>query len=105
MICTVVNGVDTDGINLELLEPVYVLSDVFHHPNSNCGSYSAISRVHVALSAIGSTASDEPPEASISNDLAAKLKECLTRLVVYTPDVETIVTSKESCVECQHPCL
>ena len=61
VVCAVVDGVDTNGINFKLLKSVYALSGNTLHSESNCGSYSTISRVQVALSAIGSTASDEPP--------------------------------------------
>lgn len=47
VICTIVDGVDANGINLKLLKPGYAMLDNSLHSKGNCGSYSAISRVHV----------------------------------------------------------
>ena len=104
VICGVIDGVDANGINFKLLKPGYTWSGNPLLSKGICDSYSAISRVQVALSAIGSTASDEPPGVPVSDGLVAELKACFTRLVINAAEVESIVTSKEGWRGYQHAC-
>ena len=60
MVLAVIDGVDTHCINAELLEPSRSQL-VSHGEYEMRRTYSVMSRVQVAWSAIGSAASEDPP--------------------------------------------